>query len=123
MKSISLLIIVLVSISSIVGCATWSTGDKVAAGYMIAGKVADFYTTERNHDNHRTWKAHERNPILGDDPSDTQLAIYFPISTLATLVIAHYIPEWRKVILYSMGTTNFYFAYKNNELYHKWEDR
>lgn len=115
--------IILLLIFSLMGCATWTTGDKVAAGYMLLGKAADFYTTERNHDNHKTWKAHEMNPILGDDPSDTELAIYLPLSAIATLTLAHFIPKWRKAILYGMGTANFYFAYKNNKTYHKWEDK
>jgi len=108
----------------LMGCATpteWTKGDKIAAGYFLLGHTADFLTTERNLDGTDTFSFYEMNPILGKHPSDTELMFYVSLSAIGGLMIAHFCPKYRKLMLGAYGTANWGCAIHNQELWNKYK--
>ena len=116
---------VMVLILALSGCAmlkphpeAWNKTDKLLAAYFIAGHTLDAYTTERCQDHPDRF--YEENPILGKHPKDSEIVIYFSVTGLVALSIAHLYPELRPWILGAYGSVGFYCAYHN---YHLLEDR
>ena len=91
----------------------WTKTEKVAAGFFLLGKAADWRTTERWLDRPNSF---ETNPILGEHPSDIKLGIYFPITSLAVLGICHYYPRFRIPLLSLHGVINWGYARHNYRL-------
>ena len=109
MKNKYIMLIMLVFLS---GCS-WS---KLEIGYGIASCFAtgtDAYTTMRMLDNPDN---HERNPILGKHPSDAEIIIYMASSQILALTVAHFVPEWRKLILGSKTAINLGASLNNVRL-------
>jgi hypothetical protein len=84
------------------GCAGWSKGDKMAAGFFLAAHAANAISSERLVGR----GCDEQNPIMGDRPSDTELAAYFAGTAALALVVAHFFPKLRKPLLIGYGATN-----------------
>ena len=94
-------------------CASWSTRDKIAAGFFLAGHAADYYTTEDFLDDPRFY---EKNPILGKHPSDKKLVAYFSITAIGALIVAHYWEDARPWLLWGYGGVGFFYADYNRKL-------
>ena len=108
-----LILISLVIISFSTSCASprpWNKQEKVAAGFNVLGIMADAYATENMLDNSNHY---ELNPSLGEHPTDTQLAIYFPITVIITLGLSHFYPKLRKPLLFGYGSLSFGAAISN----------
>ena len=121
MRKITILILVF----AIAGCARlrphpkpWDKTDKVLAGYFLAGHAADAYTTEKFLD--YPDRFYEKNPVLGKHPRDEEVVIYFAVTALVVLWIAHLYPELRPWILGAYGSVGLYWAHHN---YHLVKDR
>lgn len=119
MKKLTLGVIII----TLSGCATlrphpepWSKTDKLLAAYMIAGHTLDAYTTERHQDYPEEF--YEKNQILGKHPKDHEIIAYFSITGAAALVIAHFYPEIRPLLLGTVGTVGLFFGYGNYQLIH-----
>jgi len=117
LKKFTLFLIFLFLFSS---CATlkphprpWTKSEKIAAGYFILGHLADALTTERALDNPNI---DEINPILGNHPSDSKVAIYFSFTGIAIFTISHFYPELRLPLLSVFGTVGFGYAIHNKRL-------
>jgi uncharacterized protein YceK len=103
------LIIILLS-----GCAAidftprpWTKGEKIAGAVFIAAHGANWYTTKR----HQTFQnVTELNPVLGDRPSQEEIAGYFLLTGLAGLTVAHFMPDYRYWILGPYTAVNTYFT-------------
>jgi len=112
MKPIVLILIVGLIFTSCASPRPWTKQEKTAAVFNVCGIMADAYTTEQMLDNgHR-----ELNPTLSERPSDSQLAIYFPLTAFITLGVAHYWPKLRKHILFGYGGISFGAAIHNSQL-------
>lgn len=94
----------------------WTKGEKVAAGFFLVAHAADWYTTERYLDNPQNWEKTNKF-LLGEHPSDTKLAVYFPISGFVALALGHWYPELRYPLLVTYGGINTYNAIGNTDLY------
>jgi len=91
----------------------WTKSEKLAAGWFVTGHFADYYTTESLLNDPRYY---EKNPILGEHPSDGKLILYFSITGIAALGIAHFWPDTRHWILWPYGGAGFYWANHNRKL-------
>ena len=91
----------------------WTKTEKLSAVYFIVGHTLDGYTTEKmlNHGNYET------NPIMGRRPSDSTVAVYFSITGVAAVILAHFSPKARKWLLLSYGTLNGAMAIRNQDIY------
>ena len=97
----------------------WSKWDKACGAYYLGGHGFDMVSTEEMLDRgHR-----ELNPILGEHPSDTEVAVYGVATTLLVLVIADQAGKiekggkWlRKAILLIGGSLGIYFGVHNTNL-------
>ena len=65
----------------------WTKQEKQAAVFFLAAHTANAYTTELHQDQPHQY--YERNPILGKHPSGTESNVYFSVTGLGTLLIAH----------------------------------
>ena len=99
-------------LSSCASPRPWTKREKAAAGFFVLGHTADAITTERMLDRGH----YETNDILGKYPSDTEIAIYFPVTGLIGLGVAHWWPEAREWILWSGGTLGAGLAIHNEGL-------
>ena len=86
----------------------------MAAGFFVLAHIADAYTTERFLDDPENW---ERNPILGEHPSDPKLTVYFSITGFTALALSHRYPDLRKALLLPYGALNTKNAFRNPRLY------
>jgi len=91
----------------------WTMEEKQAAVYFTVGHLLDAYTTEKFLDKPQFY---EMNPILGKHPSDEKVILYFGITEIGALTIAHFWPWLRKPLLFSYGTTGIYWARHNYRL-------
>lgn len=96
----------------------WTKEEKQAAVYFTVGHLLDAYTTEKFLENPRLY---EMNPILGKRPNDKEIVIYFAVTEIGALTIAHFWPWLRKPLLFSYGTTGFYWARHNYRLMQKYD--
>lgn len=98
-------IIALALVVSVTGCASvptekWTTQQKVLGGTLAALNAADYATTKKclSMPNCR-----EANPLLGEHPSDTKLAVFKVAFTGGQLMLADMFPEQRTKILWIMN--------------------
>ena len=113
-------ILIFVITISFMGCASlkphptpWTSVEKKAAVFNVLGIMADAYTTEHMLNNHNHY---ECNPVLGEHPTDSQLAIYFPLTAIITLGLSHFYPKLRKPLLFGYGGLSFGAAIHNSQL-------
>ena len=93
-------------------CATYDRLDKMAAGYMIAGTVADAYTTHQAIE--RGGKERLLSPLLGEKPDAATLATFAATKIAVMLLIGdHVSPKWRKIIFGISGTASVAAAIHN----------
>lgn len=80
------------------GCATrpWTKQEKMLLGVSCIAAATDTYTTTQSLNNEYNW---EVNPVLGKNPSDTEIITYMITSQIIAIVLAHYIPKYRNWIL------------------------
>jgi len=78
---------------------------------LLAGKMADTYTTIRHQD--YPDRIHERNPFLGEHPDDHEIYLYFGVTAGLALLIAHYAPKLRLPLCIGYGALGFYLAWGN----------
>jgi len=83
-------------------CA-WSTQEKVAGAFFLAAHTANYYSTEKALDNPNN---HENNPILDEHPSDRKCLVYFSLTGVGALIVAHIWKDARQWILWGYGTVN-----------------
>jgi hypothetical protein len=81
-------LVLLLLVSCTVKQRSWTGTDYALAGLSCAASTANYAATEAMLDR----GGHEANPMYGDRPSDTELAIGFGLTQLATLAVAHYFP-------------------------------
>ena len=112
-----LLCVVLLLLS---GCSTpkpWTTRNKVLAGVMMAGTAADMWSTSYALSNGAT----ELNPLYGENPSDSTLALSGAISSGVFLVIGHFLePEARDWFFGIVGGGRFLAAGWNTTQTYAW---
>jgi len=94
----------------------WDKTDKILAAYFIVGHTADAYTTERCLDHPDRF--YEKNRILGKHPKDHEIVVYFSVTGVGALLIAHLYPEIRPWLLGAYGSVGFYCAHHNYHLIH-----
>jgi len=83
-------------------CASWTPREKVAGAFFLVAHTANYYSTERMLD-----KGHyECNPALDRYPSDRKCLVYFSLTGIGTLIVAHFWKEARQWILWGYGTVN-----------------
>jgi len=74
------------------GCASaprkWHSEEVILATLSTGAAAWNYSETEKALDR----GAHEMNPLYGEHPSDTKLAVCFGITQAATLALAHYLP-------------------------------
>ena len=93
---------------------SWTIEEKTSALYFIAGQTFDTFTTERGLDNP---DVRETNIIMGSRPSDETVIVYFSLTGIATVILAHFSPKIRKYLLFSGGTLGMTMGFRNQELY------
>ena len=78
-----------------VGCAGWTRTEKALLVASVVMSVADMTTTmEILNDG-----GYELNPCIGRHPSNERVVLFMVGSETLTIILAHYFPEWRTVIL------------------------
>lgn len=108
---------VLVVLIFLPGCASlpkvnlWTKGEKVGAGFFLAGHAADTYTTIRHQD--YPDRIHERNPFLDEHPDDHEIYLYAGVTAGLALLISHYVPKLRLPLCIGYGGLGFYLAWGN----------
>ena len=104
---------ILIFLLFISGCASWSTRDKILAGWSTAATITDAYTTIKMLDNPNNY---ERNPILGEHPSNSTVIVYLGLSQIITLSIAHAFPKIRPYLLIGKAIVNTTCTINNKQL-------
>jgi len=113
MKFIGILSIITLLFTSCASSRPWTKQEKLAATFNIAGIMADAYSTKHMLTNPNN---HELNPILGKHPTNSQLAIYFPLTAIITLGLSHFYPDFREPLLFGYGGLSFGAAIHNSQL-------
>ncbi len=113
MRLVCLILACVFTLSSCAGTRKWTKADKALGAYYLAGHAADGITTERMLDNPNN---HERNPILGERPSDGEVLGYFVVTSVLVLTLAHLFPKLRKFLLGAGGTVGMALAVNNEQL-------
>lgn len=112
-----ILLVALVTLVLLPGCASlpkprpWTKGEKVGAGFFLAGHMADTYTTIRHQDYPE--RIYEKNPILGKHPDDHEIYLYMGVTSGLILLISHYVPKLRLPVCIGFGGLGFYMAWGN----------
>jgi len=109
------ILIFLIIIPSFISCATprpWTKQEKIAAGFFLLAHLADGFTTKELKDNGH----YEHNPLLNKYPSDSEVGLYFSLTTLGALTLSHFYANFREPLLYSYGILNFLLATYNYDL-------
>ena len=87
----------LISLMLFIGCASsapWSKTDKILWGTAISLKTVDYMQTKKLV---KDPLHHEKNPILGENPSQNTIDLYFATTAIGLTIIAHKLPpKWRK---------------------------
>ena len=103
-----LLIIILL----LTGCASprpWTNAEKMMLGASCLAVAADMYTTMDGLHNGN----YETNPCMGKHPSDGTVVSVMAITQIATIVLAHYLSDFRTWILGIKTGINTGFAFHN----------
>lgn len=88
------------AITIITGCAGWTTEQKVLGGVSVALDAIDYETTKKCLS---MANCHESNPLLGEHPSNSKLAVFKIGMAAAKLDIADAFPSMRTGILRVMN--------------------
>jgi hypothetical protein len=89
---------------------SWDTTDKYLLALSYMAIMADTITTHKSLNEN----THEINPILGDDPSDRKLTLFFVGNVIAITIVAHLFPTYyRKWFLGITSGIKFGSAYWN----------
>ena len=130
MKTI-LLIILLVLPCNVYAADKWSAEDKILASVFTVATVVDWGQTrdivKNNKDKCTTYDDgsywcdyayyEKTNVFLGKKPTMGEVDTYMPIAILATLGIAHVLPEkYRSKFLYGMSFLELGTIYNNNKI-------
>jgi hypothetical protein len=125
MKDVVLLLVLLLGLS---GCTVisphpkkWNASDKTVAAFFIVAHIANAFSTEAHQDYPELY--YERNPILGRHPSDTEIGVYFSLSGICALLVAHWYPELRKPLLIGYGTLNTYWTIYDYNMLNKEKEK
>ena len=113
MKKIIALFTLIIIFSSCGPTKPWTRWDKACGAFYIAGHGADIASTEAALDNPNNY---ERNPLLGEHPSDTELAIFMGGTGLLVIYLADRIPQIRKPLLIITGIFGMGAAIHNSQL-------
>jgi len=105
--------LIIISILILTGCASWSTGDKILLGTSILATYADYRTTvdlldRGGHENMGAW-------ATGKYPSHKDMALYLISTETITIILAHYLPKYRKAILGAKTILNTGCAIHNSD--------
>lgn len=107
----------IIIISMLTGCApkyAYDNTDKMLMASMVATQIADGHTTSRALENPNNMEA---NPLLGRNPSDSQIIITKVIATGIILWLASKMePKQRKLTLGVVSTLTGAVAIRNNSL-------
>jgi hypothetical protein len=116
-----LITVLLIGLLILTSCAgwrknrTWTTGDKVALGTLIACTAADLATTIYNIDN----GLREMNPMLGDHPSPGTLIAVNAVVTGLIYWIAQYMTSKERKVLYVPAGLGCFAAVHNYKVINK----
>lgn len=101
-------------LTCLVGCANYSTADKVVTGTFVASIAVDWYQTNEALDNCDSY--YEANPILGKCGEKVPTYIYFPVTTALILTGSHFLPQkWRSAAL------GLITGFQANTVYHNFK--
>ncbi|MBW2003059.1 MAG: hypothetical protein JRI72_00380 [Deltaproteobacteria bacterium] len=119
MRHIILIILIIIYLTSCAGYPghhnyrSWTRTEKIMlAGSWVAAGL-DYYTSERAFD---TPENHELNPVIGDHPTDTELAVALLTSQIVVTIMAHCFPKWRKWLLGGKAAINSACVWNNYNL-------
>lgn len=113
-------IICIICLMLIGGCSLvphprpWTKREKLAATFFIAAHTANAISTEAHQNQPDLY--YETNPIMGRHPSDTEIVMYFSITGIGALLIAHFYPELREPLLIGYGSINTYLTIKDYKM-------
>jgi len=91
----------------------WTEEEKILLFWSSMASIADMYSTCRALDNPDNW---EINPMIGKHPENERVVVFLSLSQIATVIIAHFWPDMRKVLLQGKATINTTFAIHNYNL-------
>ena len=80
----------------------------MAGAFFLAAHTANYYSTEKMLDNPDNWE--KVNPILGEHPSDKKCIIYFSLTGIGALVVAHFGKDARQWSLGGYGGVTAYWT-------------
>ena len=98
----------------------WTARSKLLCGAMVGLHWADYETSRRLNFGEPTGTGgtfRETNPLLGDYPSDSELALFKGGVVLATVLLAELAPEHRDLIFFCSGLSGGLAAGGNLRLY------
>jgi len=97
----------------------WTKEEKAAAIVYFAGKGADTWTTFK-HQNCCGGDIRENNKFLGERPDDLKIGVYMATTAFITLLIAHWYPELRQPLLFTLGGWGMYLSIHNLSVIEKY---
>jgi len=109
---ISWMIAVIALVIVLTGCS-WSKSEMRWGIVSSVATALDCHTTCRMLDNPDNY---EMNPLMGKHPSDSRVIAHMALFQAATLTAAHFLPEYRTLILGGKTTVNLGFAVNNIRL-------
>lgn len=84
-------------------CASWTPADSYREGAALGLLAVDYAQTMHIADNPQAF--YERNPILGEHPSKSEVTTYFAAAAAAHIAIAALLPpKWREIWQYATIT-------------------
>ena len=116
MKTLLITILLLILLPCCAALPTprpWTKAETIVLGASCLAAVADAYTTTRALDN----GCEEMNPLIGKHPSDGAVIVFMGITQAATIIVAHYWPDFRLWILGFKTAVNGAAAARNSTQY------
>lgn len=89
----------------------WTKEEKAAAIVYFVGKGGDTWTTFK-HQN-CSGDIVENNRTLGEHPNDLKIGVYMATTAFIAMIIAHFYPELRKPLLFTLGGWGMYLSLSN----------
>ena len=84
----------LICICFLVSCSTWSKTDRALLGTAITLRAVDYLQTKKLV---KDPEHYEQNPILGENPKQNTIDLYFLTTAIGLTIIADKLsPKWRK---------------------------
>ena len=102
LKYLSLLGVYILLITGCANVRPWTKQEKALLVASCLASVADVYTTMEVLDN----GGYELNPLVGKHPSDGKLITYMVTSQTLFTLLAHYLPDYRSLLLGSKAFVN-----------------